>query len=243
MESIIVRTRDDKKENGELTIEATIVMVVTMVVVFFIINMGFVVYHKQMVTAVATRTASDMSYIYGDRYKEPFFGYMIEDYFADTSPFRYMGITNNLKIKNEQKARWYACYFLSIYEMADSKKQYTKVGESYNLVDKSDRFSGVQASVGTNSLNQREITISIDMQYPVLALNPLVLFEFDPKYEVSATATATCIDPMHDMMISRLYSQIYTRVVSKSYAASGINSIAAGLNNIIGLIRNARKDN
>ena len=237
MEINDVNKRKIKEERGEFTIEATIVMVITMAIIFLIINMGFVVYHKQMVTAVATRTTSDISYVYGDGFKEPFYGYMKEDYFSDNSIFRYWGVANHLKSKNVQKARWYACYLVSQYELGNEGDGYVKIGDKYYVTDSVDYYPGIQVSAGENSINQREITVSIDLKYPVLTLNPLIIFDFDPQYEVYAEAKAVCIDPMHDMMVSRLYSEIYKKVVSKSSLTSGIDALAGAINNIINIVR------
>lgn len=228
------------EEKGEFTIEATIVMIVTMAVIFLIINMGFVIYHKQMVTAVATKTASDVAYIYGESYKEPFYGYMKEDYFKSCNPYRYFLDLGGLENTNIIKARWYACYYLSQYQFG-KEGSYIKQGDKYEFHNTNGFYDGVKINVGKNAVGQKELTVDIEITYPVFTLNPVFFLGIEPNYNCYATATAICIDPMHDMMTTKLYQEVYNKIIGDSYTLQGVNQLATAVNKLVDLIRNAKK--
>lgn len=211
------------EEKGEFTIEATIVMIVTMAFFFMIMNISFFIYHMQIASSEANRVATDIAAVYGKPYKEPFYGYMDELYFMDCSPYRYWG--TGLESKNTQKARWYACYYLSKNQFEQETSE-TK-GTGY--------YSGVSATVGKNSIGQREITVKIYLEYPVFAMNPLGVFGIDPYYEVGGNGKAICIDPLHDMNCTKVYDEIYKKVSGFSTTTIIISNLCEIINKLVSI--------
>lgn len=182
-------------ENGEIVLEATIVMLITIAVVFFMMNMAFAVYNMQIVSANANRAASDVAAVYGNALKDPFYGFMDDDDFEKNKPYRYWSITNHDE-QNKEKAKWYTCYNLS-------KNQFQK--------PKGNWYDGITVETGKNELNQRTINVHIKLTYDAFTLNPLIVFNFNPEYIVEAEGNAVCIDPMHDMSCYRMYDEIYLK--------------------------------
>lgn len=235
-----------KIDKGELTVEATIVMIAVMCMVFFIMNIGFEVYHMQMASSEANRAASDVAAIYGQSYKEPFIGYMKRDYFKEIDPYRYWG--NKQKQKNIEKARWYTCYFLStgemgrekntIYSNGDGKPAYT---DERNSLTGTGYYPNVKVDVDENSIGQREIVVHVELTYPVLTLNPLVAFKFDPYYTVEGIGKAVCLDPLHDLNCTKLYSEIYTKIAGFSATTTIVSNIGTMIANIQSIINTLKK--
>lgn len=184
-------------EGGEIVIESIIVIVVTIFLVFFLMNMVIVVYNQQFITTTANRTASDVAAVYSNSAKDPFYGYMGSGDFDNNSPYRYWSPLEQLSKKNKQKAKWYACFYLTKWT----------IGE-----EPTDLYSGVTVTVGKNKLKERTINVKIEEKYSAFTLNPLVVFDFDPQYTVVAEANAVCLDPIHDMNVYKFQSELYDAV-------------------------------
>lgn len=199
-------------ETGEIVIESTIIMVVTIFLVFLLMNMAVAVYNQQLVTTTASRAASDIAAVYGNSAKDPFYGFMDDDDFENNSPYRYL-LFSNLQDKNREKAKWYACYYLDKETLGNKP---------------TDLYSGITITTGYNSLWQRSINVRVIEEYSMFFLNPLAIFEIDPKYNAAAEASAVCIDPIHDMNLSKMYDEFYD-IFMKSNKVTKIANAVSGL--------------
>ena len=188
------RERNKKySQRGEVVVESTIVMVVTIMLVFIIMNMVIAVYNQQLVTTTATRAATDVAAVYGRASKDPFYGFMDDDDFENNSPYRYFDIMD-LDKKNEKKAKWYASYYLDKEILGDRPT---------NI------YNGITVEASHNAMLQRTLTVKVVEEFPVFSLNPTAFFGLNPKYTVSAQATAVCLDPINDMNLSKMYDEFY----------------------------------
>ena len=180
-------------QDGEIVIESTIVMVVTIFIVFLLLNLLFAMYNQQLITTTANRTATDVASVYGNKAKDPFFGFMDDDDFENNSPYRYF-LGSSLADKNKEKAIWYASYYLDKETLGNKQ---------------ANMYSGITVTTGYNSLYQRVINVKIVEEYNMFTLNPLAIFKIEPKYTAASEASAVCIDPIHDMNQSKMYDEFY----------------------------------
>lgn len=210
-----------RNEQGELVLETTITMIAAMLVVFFIMNLTFIIYNKQVVASTAIRTANDVANVYRNPVIDPFYGFKDDDDFENNHAYRYLPIAaGNLATKNEDKAKWYAAYYL--------KK--TSIGQL-----PTDLYGGIEVETGRNSLKQRTIQVKIVEEYSTFALNPLIAVGVDPKYKAAAVASAVCYDPIHDMNVSKFYDEIYDVFEKSNRVTLLASNVLKVINKIISL--------
>ncbi len=107
-----------KNENGDYVIEASIVLTIVMVFIFFLLMLGFYLYQGMCVNVVANDTASSIAAIYGYETKDPLEGFVSENDYAKTDAYRH--IINSAKNivtgrdENQKKAIWYTLSTLDL---------------------------------------------------------------------------------------------------------------------------------
>lgn len=185
--------KSDKSEDGMIMVEAIYVVVITIVVIFFAINVGVVFHNRMVVTAAANEAASGVARVYSGLDKEPFYGYMAPVDFSHVSPYRYRFSYLTYNDVAERKAKWYASYLIYNSEFA---------------AQRSKNFDDVVTKCAPNEIGQQVLSVTIKRKYPMFDMNPAVFFGLDPEYEVEATGTAVCYDVIHEMNAAALLSEI-----------------------------------
>lgn len=208
-----------KDEDGMIMVEAIYVVVITIIVIFFAINIGIIYHNRIVVTASANEAASGVARIYSRLDKEPFYGYMDKEDFKTINPYRYLRYGNSYVDVTERKAKWYASYLVYQSEFA---------------VQKDMVFDGVVTDCKKNGIGQQMLSVTITRKYPVFDMNPVVFFGLDPQYEVSATGTAICYDPIYQMNQIAFVDEIQNTVMD-----NGIGEILGHVMNIITKVRSA----
>lgn len=182
-----------KRESGEAMIEAVYVVIISMMIIFFVINVAVVYHNRIVVTAIADEAAGSVAEIYGSPRKEPFFNHTAPDYFARRNVYRYVlegavGSFFGHKAMTEEKGKWYASYLLYKNEFSTETEKNRKNFDDIQVTCKDEGGWGLAT-----------VTVEIERKYPVFILNPMSFFGLDLEYTVRASGSAVCYDPIYQM--------------------------------------------
>lgn len=170
----MIRYRD---ENGNVVIEASIVMTIVVVMVAVLINLGIMLYNRNLMGTVATDVAVDVANVYSSTYRDPIYGYMDDSEFYKTELYRYVTniVTSSHDETAERKATWYAMYSLKKHEI--SKIENPKV--DVRIVKK------------PGTMIQHQVVVTIEAKYdaPITAI-----WGGDNKAKYIVEGHADCID-------------------------------------------------
>lgn len=110
-----------KDETGNVVIEASIVMTIAVVMIAVLINLGIMLYNRNLMETVATNVAFDVANVYSSTYRDPMYGYMDDGEFYKTELYRNLAnvFTSSHDETAERKATWYALYSLKKHEMSE----------------------------------------------------------------------------------------------------------------------------
>ncbi len=192
----------EENEEGMIMVEAIYVVVITIVVIFFAINVGVVFHNRMVVTAVADEAAASVAEVYKALDKEPFYAYTDADDFQHIDPYRYLNFGGIYKTTTESKAKWYASYLIYNSEFAAQR--------SKNFED------DVVTKLEKNRIGQQVLHVTIKRKYPVFDMNPVAFFGLDPEYEAEATGTAVCYDVIHQMNKTAFIDELQDKVADNA---------------------------
>jgi len=210
-----------KEDNGVVMIEAVYVVIIAIVMIFFLMNVGFVYYNRMVVTAIADEAAVSIANNYGYTWKEPFYSYMGENAFRGMDPYRHM---NEAKLKKsvETKGKWYASYLLSDLEW--SKEERTD-------------FSDVTVVYGENDMGMKTVTVTIKTDYSVFSAAPSAFLGLGSDYGVEAVGVAVCYDPLYQMNTTAFVSEMEKKIVSGTAAGKIVNTLCSMVESVIEQMR------
>ena len=201
-----------KDSSGEVVVEAMILVIIIIYAIFFTINVACVYYNRITVVAVAQEAASEPGAVYGSEKREPFVGYASINFFENRNIYRYFGFNTSLDTQTEYKAKWYGSYLLYTNEFSAAHES----GLSDYVVTQCETNDKLGCTV---------INVTIEKEYPLFIANPMRFFGIDPKYTCSATGSAVCYDPIHQMNIMSLCDEF----------AQGVNGMFTVTENLNGL--------
>ena len=69
----------NKRENGEVVVEASIIVTLVFIVISIMFYIGMVLYQQTAISTVANRTATNISQVYSNTLRDPFTGYVDPD--------------------------------------------------------------------------------------------------------------------------------------------------------------------
>ncbi|MBD5544097.1 MAG: hypothetical protein HDR01_07650 [Lachnospiraceae bacterium] len=217
--------KEFNSQKGEIQIEAIVVVVIVIYVIFFLMNIGILVYQQENVTVTANQAAADVARTYAMPYSDPFLSYISLEYIKDRSPYRYWSFSNskhNLDKQAKEKAKWYACY-----RLADSE---------YNQ-EQSGGYDNVSVEMGENDMGMRVLKVTISRKYSALILNPVKYFGLDPDYTVTAEGTAICYDAIHDMNMTAWYQELHTKGSQLTAAGRAWDSFVKAISKIMNAVK------
>lgn len=110
-----------KDEKGQVVVEASIVLTITVVFITVLIYLGFFIYQYTNLQIVANETATNVAQVYATEYKDPIYGYVSEAEFYKTDLYRNLTnvFTKSLDKTNSRKAEWLSKYRLKKSSMLD----------------------------------------------------------------------------------------------------------------------------
>lgn len=164
-----------RKEQGNVIIEASIVMTIAVVMVAVLINLGIMMYNRNLMNTVATEAAVNIANVYSSTYRDPFYGYMDDSEFYKTNLYRYVSILSFHDATAERKATWFSLYSLKKHSITEIENPKVDV----EVIQK------------PGSLARHQIVVRIEAKYEM----PLTaIWGGDNKATYIAEGKADCID-------------------------------------------------
>ena len=166
-----------KNEKGEVVVEASIVLTITIVFITVLIYLGFFIYQYTNLQVVANHTATSVAQVYASECKDPIYGYISESEFFKTDLYRNLTniFTKALDETNKRKAEW-----LSIYRL--KKGSMLKFDDPQIEVD-------IEQKPGKIIQKQVVITIKQKMNLPLSSL-----WGSNSDSYVTVVGRADCLD-------------------------------------------------
>ena len=170
-----MRRRFIRDESGSLMLDGMIAMLITIMLLVFLMSIGFLFYQQWMVSNIANDTATRIaqSYVYPNT--DPVIGYVTVDLMDNVSLFRYLG--DDLERENEDKGEKYAAWSLGISSLA------------YPVSDPE-----IEVDVVSDSLARRHVEVTVRAEYEIPLGGALQYFGLDKTMTYEATGYAVCMD-------------------------------------------------
>ncbi len=164
----------NKKENGEVVVEASIVVTLVMIIITVMLYIGMILYQQTLVSVMANQTAANIAQVYGNNLKDPFTGYVDPDRVYQSITYSNMKTDAYMDVI-EQKASVFSKYRL----------------KSSRILATGTTSVGVEVVKKPNELLKSQIIVTIRDRYDM----PLVgLFGTDGLVEFGSIGRADCVD-------------------------------------------------
>ena len=164
----------NKKENGEVVVEASIVVTLVLIVITIMLYVGMILYQQTLVSVMANQTASNIAQVYGNNLKDPFTGYVDSDRVYQSITYSNMKTDAYMDVI-EQKANVFAKYRLKSSRILATGNTSVEI----DIVKK------------PNELLKSQVVVTIRDTYDV----PLVgLFGTSGLVEFGSVGRADCVD-------------------------------------------------
>lgn len=163
-----------KKESGEVVVEASIVVTLVVIFISIMLYIGMVLYQKSVISVVANRTATNISQVYSNTFRDPFTGYL--DFDNAYNQITYRNIETDAYLDAiKQKGTAFAQYRL----------------KKAQIIPTLDRQVSVQVVSKPAEILKGQIVVTITDKYEV----PLAgFFGLDGELSFTATGRADCVD-------------------------------------------------
>lgn len=164
----------NKKENGEVVIEASLVVTIVMIFITIMLYIGMILYQQTLISVIANQTAANLAQIYSNNLKDPFTGYIDPDMIYQ--PITYNSVKTDAYMEVvKQKANVFAKYRLKSSSVLAAENTSVEV----DMVKK------------PNELMKSQLVVTIRASYDV----PLVsIFKVTGLVDFAATGRADCVD-------------------------------------------------
>lgn len=106
--------KNSRQDSGEVMLEGMIVMIMTMLLLIWILAVGFLHYQRYTLTIVTNDAAAKIAATYQNPGSDLIMGYVSMEDFSERDLFRWAGINKytGLRAVNEEKAEAYIRYIL-----------------------------------------------------------------------------------------------------------------------------------
>lgn len=164
----------NKRESGEVVVEASIVVTLVMIVITIMLYVGMILYQQTLVSVMANQTASNIAQVYSNNLKDPFTGYVDPDRVYQSITYSNMKTDAYMSVV-EQKANIFAQYRL----------------KSSRILTNGTTSVEVQIVKKPNELLKSQIVVTIRDRYDV----PLVgIFGTSGLVSFASSGRADCVD-------------------------------------------------
>lgn len=211
-----MRAQKQENENnrGEIMLEALIVYMVTMLLLFLIVSIFSVLFQAWGIQVIANETATKVAQTYRLSDANITTGYATSEQIWDVSTYRYWW--GNLEL--EQK-------------VSDRVKNYAKVRLLNTSFAKQKTEPEIEVKVKKDALARKHIEVTITSQYEVPFGEILCYFGFESMLTYTVTGYAECLD---------LIDYINTVDFAGQQVKLGIfdSQLISMLNSILGFLKN-----
>ena len=166
-----------RREDGALMLNGMIAMLATILIMVFLMSLGFLFYQQWIVSNVANDTAARVAQSYAYPNTDPVIGYIDVELMDHVPLFRYMG--DELEAENVEKAENYGAWALELSSLA------------YPVSPPE-----IRAEVFSDSLARRHIEVTVRAEYEMPLGGALEFFGMDGTIEYEATGYGVCMDLM-----------------------------------------------
>ncbi len=164
----------NKRESGEVVVEASIVVTLVMIIITVMLYVGMILYQQTLVSVMANQTAANISQVYSNNLKDPFTGYVDAERVYQSITYGNMKTDAYISVV-EQKANVFAQYRL----------------KSSKILANGNTSVDVQIVKKPNELLKSQIVVTIRDHYDM----PLVgMFGVSGLVEFSSSGRADCVD-------------------------------------------------
>lgn len=164
----------NKRESGEVVVEASIIVTLVFMVITAMFCIGMVLYQRTAISALANRTATNIAQVYSNTLRDPFTGYIDPDN-------AYQEVTYNT-IKSDAQLE-------AIREKGTAFVEYRL--KKSQIIPSTEREVDVQIINKPNELLKGQIVVTIKDTYNVAIMG---FFGIDGGVTVQATGRADCVD-------------------------------------------------
>lgn len=164
----------NKKEKGEVVVEASIVVTIVIIFITMILYIGMILYQQTVVSVMANQTASSIAQVYSNNLKDPFTGYIDSNNVYQAITYSNMKTDAYMNVI-EQKANVFARYRL----------------KSSRIIAAENTTVDVDIVKKPNEVLKSQVVVTIHDKYDV----PLVsIFDANGIVEFAASGRADCVD-------------------------------------------------
>ena len=161
-------------EKGNVVIEASFVLTITVVMIVVLINLGFIIYEQTLLETTANETAIKIANVYSSLCRDPEVGYVNDSNFYKTNLYRYI-FSENQDDKAVKKGEWFALYRIKKGDLIKDEPTNVEVD--------------IEKRPGSMLQNQIVVTITSEYKLPLTRL-----WGGNNKMVFTAKAKANCID-------------------------------------------------
>ncbi len=163
-----------KDENGEVVVEASLVVTLVVIFISVMFYIGMILYQQSLVSIMANKTASDIAQVYSNNLKDPFTGYVDPDSVYQSVTYSNMKTDAYMDLIT-QKANTLAFYRL----------------KSARILTTGETSVDVQIVQKPNDLLKSQVVVTVHDKYEL----PLVsFFGVNNILTFSAIGRADCVD-------------------------------------------------
>ena len=204
-----------KEDGGSMMIDGMIAMLFTILILVFLMSIGFLFYQQWIVSQVANDTATRVaqSYVYPNT--DPIMGYINVELIDNVSIFRYMGDT--LAEENSEKGEKVAAWALKQSSLA------------YPVSDPE-----ILVETKYDSLARRHVEVTVTAEYEIPLGGALQYFGLDKTITYTATGEAVCIDILDYVNTVDTFKALTGKTYG-SKALGAVNSIISMVDKLIDL--------
>lgn len=204
-----------KEDGGSMMIDGMIAMLFTILILVFLMSIGFLFYQQWIVSQVANDTATRVaqSYVYPNT--DPIMGYINVELIDNVSIFRYMGDT--LAEENSEKGEKVAAWALKQSSLA------------YPVSDPE-----ILVETKYDSLARRHVEVTVTAEYEIPLGGALQYFGLDKTITYTATGEAVCIDILDYVNTVDTFKALTGKTFG-SKALGAVNSIISMVDKLIDL--------
>lgn len=177
---MLKKNRKEIFENGEIMLEGMIVMIITMIMLVWILGIGFLYYQRYVTTIVTNDAATKIASTYNNPTSDIIMGYITTEALSNRDLYRNFASTSeksDLRDINEERAK---CYIKYVLDKANSS----------GVVDDVD----VKLELISDSLVRKHVKLSVTCSYNTPFNQVLDFFGMGSNNKYSVVACSDCTD-------------------------------------------------
>lgn len=202
-----VRKKSECRENGEIMIEAILVMIPTLFVMIFLLSLGFLLYQQWNIQYIADEVASKVAVGYEYADEEIQTGKISLEKAQQTILYKYLFSNDEMEEANAKKAYNYGTLLSSKTSYGNGSGDET-----------------IELETIEDSLARRHICVTVTGTYRIPFAEGLEIFGIEGTRTISAVSYAECVDLTDYMNTVVFGKQLGDIVFEKSKVMKMINS-------------------